>query len=588
MLDRVPVSSTGVRHRAARIGIAFSLVLAMSAAILAQSDVRAQSSALLSLSTVTPADATIYAEVALDPENTELQQLDELLLRLGSDESLIEAIQESAEEASGEVDLTDAELAFVLLPSALESAAAESALGPGDLADQDSVTTELTNLGATEEGIAIVIRPMDIADFEAQATEEAGSDAEIEEYLGLEIVSYVDDDGDNAVYVIIDDFFIYATTVEDAMLFVDASVDGGESLAGVEEFAATSEALPAKRVAFAYMNGELLVDTVAEAAEAEDPTLAPVASEALSPYRAHIGAILGAEENGISLETVMLSTDGSAVEPSGSADDLTFADQMPADTVVFASGHDLGETIALQSLGLALVAAFGSLNSSEVDDTEATPVPMTVDEMYEAVAQFLGFNLKTDFIDQMTGPYAFGVWGVDSQDPAEIGAVLVSGVDDPVVVSDAIGSTTFLIQAGGQGEVSVISRTVGDATVNTVSFHAEGSDMSVDFGVVDDQFVLGLGDGVDTLLLGPDGSLADSPRFIAAMESLPVEYQAVQFVDVAALVEASEAGGAGGMMDDVLITPVAGSMDEVQPESFASVTYVEDGNTRTSAILLFP
>jgi hypothetical protein len=112
--------------------------------------------------------------------------------------------------------------------------------------------------------------------------------------------------------------------------------------------------------------------------------------------------------------------------------------------------------------------------------------------------------------------------------------------------------------------------------------------MSVDFGVVDDQFVLGLGDGVDTLLLGPDGSLADSPRFIAAMENLPAEYQAVQFIDVAALAEASEAGGAGGMMDDVLTTPVAEGMGEVQPESYAAVTYVEDGNTRMSAILLFP
>ena len=33
---------------------------------------------------------------------------------------------------------------------------------------------------------------------------------------------------------------------------------------------------------------------------------------------------------------------------------------------------------------------------------------------------------------------------------------------------------------------------------------------------------------------------------------------------------------------------VVGELGEVQPDSFAAVTYVEDGYTRTSAILLFP
>ena len=75
-------------------------------ALIAQDDVRAQESALLSTSTVTPAEVGLYAEIKLDPENPELQQLDELLLRLGSEESLIEAIEQSAEDATGGVDVT--------------------------------------------------------------------------------------------------------------------------------------------------------------------------------------------------------------------------------------------------------------------------------------------------------------------------------------------------------------------------------------------------------------------------------------------------------------------------------------------------
>ena len=265
--------------------------------------------------------------------------------------------------------------------------------------------------------------------------------------------------------MVIDDFFVYATAADDAKLFVDASLDGGETLAGVDEFVTASDALPAERVAFAYANGELFLEA---AAETDDPTVAPIIDELGGQYRAHIGATLAAEEDGISFESVMIPADGSSVQPKGTADALNYAEQMPADTVVFASGHDLGETTVLRGLGLAMVVGFGSLTSDSLDETEATPVPMTVDQMYDAVAQFLGFNLKTDFLDQLTGPYAFGVWGLDAQDPAAINAVIVSGTNDPVLLEDTIGSISFLVQAAGSGEVSVVSRTVGDNSVNNV------------------------------------------------------------------------------------------------------------------------
>ena len=559
----------------------------MSSALLAQDNVRAQGSALLSTSTVTPAEVGLYAEIKLDPENPELQELDDLLLRLGSEESLIDAIEQSAEDAAGGVDITNAEVAFVMLPSALEIAAGTDAPSLGDLTDPDSVADELaqTGSGVSSEGIAFVIRPPDVAAFEAQVGEVTGPGADTEAYLGYEIVNYEEDDGDSSYYVVIGDFFVYATTADDAKLFVDASLDGGESLASVDEFVAASDALPAERIAFAYANGELFMDA---AAEAEDPMVSPVIDEMFPQYRAHIGATLGAEADGISFESVMIPVDGSSVEPRGTSDALTYADQMPADTVVYTSGHDLGETLVLRGLGLALVVGFGSLTAESFDDTEATPVPMTVDQMYDAVAQFLGFNLKTDFLDQLTGPYAFGVWGLDAQDPAAVSAVVVSGADDPVVLEDTIGSISFLIQAAGSGEVSVVSRTVGDDTVNNVTFDADGTTMSIDFGVVGDEFMLGLGDGVDTLLLGPDGSLADSPTYMEALAHLPADYESIQYFDVAALAELSETTDTGGMMDDLVASPVPVTVAGVQAESFASVSYVEDGYSRTSAIIVFP
>jgi hypothetical protein len=213
---------------------------------------------------------------------------------------------------------------------------------------------------------------------------------------------------------------------------------------------------------------------------------------------------------------------------------------------------------------------------------------MTVDQMYDAVAQFLGFNLKLDFLDQLTGPYAFGVWDLDAQNPAELSAVVISDTNDEVVLGDTIGSISFLVQAAGQGEVRVVSRTVGGSSVNNVTFDADGTTMSIDFGVVGDQFVLGLGDGVNTVLVGPDGSLADSPRYMDALAHLPAEYESIQYVDVAALAELSETAAASDLMGDLVASPVAGTMAETQPDTFASVTYVEDGYSRTSAIIVFP
>src|SRR5919112_1870844 len=90
---RASLVSTRLHHRASRAGLALALVLSMGFALVARSDVQAQDTELLSTATVAPANAAIYAEIKLDPENAELQQLDELFLRLGSDESLIAAIQ---------------------------------------------------------------------------------------------------------------------------------------------------------------------------------------------------------------------------------------------------------------------------------------------------------------------------------------------------------------------------------------------------------------------------------------------------------------------------------------------------------------
>src|ERR671914_8563 len=85
-----------------------------------------------------PATVAFYAELKLDPESQELQELDELLLRLGSEDSLIESIEQSTAELGEEVDIAGAEIAFAILPSALETAAESAAPSLGELSGTES------------------------------------------------------------------------------------------------------------------------------------------------------------------------------------------------------------------------------------------------------------------------------------------------------------------------------------------------------------------------------------------------------------------------------------------------------------------
>ena len=94
--------------------MALSLMAAIGAGLLMQSPARAQEKGLLSTSSVTPADVVLYAEISLDTGSAQLQKFDELLTRLGSTESLIDAINKSADLSDSGVDLTGAE---VLSPS---------------------------------------------------------------------------------------------------------------------------------------------------------------------------------------------------------------------------------------------------------------------------------------------------------------------------------------------------------------------------------------------------------------------------------------------------------------------------------------
>ena len=575
-----------LRERIARSGLAVALIATIGAGVIGAGVVRAQGTSL-STSAVTPADAVFYAEVSLDTTRPELLEFDAILTRLGSEESLVETIESTATDPTSDVDLTGAEVAIVVLPSALESGA--------DLSDDflESATSgeipddlESTGAATGDEGVVVVIRSDDTAGLEASARESAGADVETVTYQGVEIVTDIDADSSVSSFAAVDEFMFAGSSAGELEEFIDLAQGTGDSLGDLEQFEMTSSLLPAERVAFAFTNGPAIMDAVEESMG--DSSTTGLVQELLVNYSGYTGMIVTAEDAGIGFQTVIVPDDGSArAEAINDGAALDMATRMPIDTAVFASGYNLGDSLVLNSLGVALVAIISTSFQSSSDD-EATPVPMSVDELYETAAGLFGFNLKTDFIDQFAGPYAFGVWGVEGEDPANLNVALVSDIDDVQTLDDTVSTITLLVQAAGQGQVNVVSRQLGGGSVNHVDIESDGSTISIDYGIVGDEFVLGVGDGAETVMSAPSESLADSSTYTDALSNLPADFQSVYYVDVAQLSEAS-AGMSEPPLGEEVVPEIFGSpADQTPVESFAAVTYVDEGYTFTSGILVVP
>src|SRR4051795_12161692 len=122
----MPVSSTiaerrrSVKHGVVRVALASSLLIGGVGAALSQ-PAAAQSTSILSVSSLVPKEAILYAETKLDTQSDQMVALDGILQKLGSEGSLIDQIQSASDPISGvALDLEDAEVGIAIMPSAFE------------------------------------------------------------------------------------------------------------------------------------------------------------------------------------------------------------------------------------------------------------------------------------------------------------------------------------------------------------------------------------------------------------------------------------------------------------------------------------
>ncbi|MGI8475338.1 MAG: DUF3352 domain-containing protein, partial [Thermomicrobiales bacterium] len=553
------------RRRIVRAALTLSLLgsmLVTAAVGQSPTTTRAQSTSAHAAAGVTPATAVLYADIVYDVNSAQWKQADVLLKRLGSTgiESALKSDGGSGGGLMGSVrsaGLEGGELALVV--TNLDTVSAQSGnLGAlGGLAKNLPIATPTATSSGSPSGIAVIAKPVTMATAQKSAkaslqADAAAADAKVEtttyKDVSIEAIPANATSGASGqALATVGDFIVYAEAPVDIQPIIDTHAGVIKPLNGVDAFKKVGGEFKGDRVLFGYINGSALGGSL----NGLDTSGMGITSSlgGLLGTQNDTGFTLAAADAGFRIDTVELPTDGSVdAKAGGAAKDLTLAKSVPADSTIFVNGYNLGSGSLLQSLGLVLVSAL----SGVANGGTPTAVP-TADSLYASAAQLLGFNLKADFIDQMVGQYAFALWNVDPANPAKISAVLASGVKSPAALSNTVGSLSFLIQAAAQGRANVTTKTVGDSVLNSVAFGDPAAPITIDYGVLKDRFVLGVGDGATTFGKGVSNSLADSTTFKAALAELPTEYDGVFYANlqqILGLTNSLSSLGTGGSQQD--------------------------------------
>jgi hypothetical protein len=213
--------------------------------------------------------------------------------------------------------------------------------------------------------------------------------------------------------------------------------------------------------------------------------------------------------------------------------------KVPSNTVLMVDGADLGANGALDALGLLLVQSIVGADPRATPPAGVTPEEYE-SQMFDQAAQLLGFNLQTAFIDQLVGEFGLAIWGVETLDPASIGGVFVSDVGDADQVNSAVSQISLLAQAQGQGEFSITTRQIGTDSVNVLDLTQTGTPVTVEYGVVGSQFLLGVNDALNSYTGTVSDPLSANPSYQAALATLPQEHNSVFYLDLGQLIPLAE------------------------------------------------
>lgn len=509
---------------------AFSFVMAMllvasffATAIAVNGGVSgASAQAESSLADVVPSESVLYTEIDLDQSSDQWVKTFELLDRAGLSDLSEQELSASPEEVGQLAEAFEftgkAAIAFTspdaFTTSALDDFSNEAAnmtADPGDFASSD-----------VPEGFVVVLQPTDpealFAQFQSMVTDEAeaaGATVETVDYNGTTIYFWTatDDTTDSTATALINDTVVLAVRPDDVQPVIDTINGDTEPLSSNANFTSVRGAFDSPSLNFGYMDGSAIADQ----AIAEDPELAEVANN----LSASIGWSAYASDNGFHLDTVTIPTEGSDLATL-TAFDPTFAQKFPASSLFFLSGNDLAGTGVFDIFGFALQAAFADSDSGMDVTPVATP---SIDDVYADLEAQLGFNLKTDLFDQLNGEFGIAA-NVDQvlSDAPVMDLVFVSEVADETTVSDVASKITYILNSISDESMTLSEREVDGGTVTSITLDDSttgGFPVTIEYGVVGGELLIGVNNGIDSYLDGATAPLADDATYQLTMAALP-------------------------------------------------------------------
>ncbi len=532
-------------------GISFTvvcmLVLSMLMSVVAfgtPSSVSAQAATTAGTTAkLTPATALAYVSVNLDEKSDQWTLSSELLKRAGLTEALAKSGMDTSKLDAEAQSYLGGHAAFVL-----------TTLPAGDNMSLSSITGEVSGAvtdpatvakGTVPSGFAVIFQnPNPDAlqkQFEDMMKKDAlnsGSKVTVESHGGVSISVVAPTDASSTGQAIarVGDSVVLATTAKDIFPIIDTSKGDLPNLADDAAFKTLKSGLNTDWLSFGLINGSELLTQL----EKLDPK---VADQLTNGTIAQLDAITGftfwADQPGFRLDT--LSVPGkNALKADNAVLTGDFAKKVPGDSLFFANGSNINQYGILDTLGLLFAQAL--VGTGSATPGAATPAslatPATLEEssahIFQQAASVIGFNIKTDFIDQLTGEFGVAVSASDvTSSSPKISAIIVSDTANATKVTDVASKISFILASSLGDKLS--SREVGGASITSIDLSSTGAPLKVEFGVVNGQLLIGTSDGIDSYVNGPTASLADNTVYQDTLAVLPKDATGITFVNVKGL-----------------------------------------------------
>ena len=349
------------------------------------------------------------------------------------------------------------------------------------------------------------------------------------------------------------DFIIAGVSQADVAEIIDV-VDGAtDSLADSVEAQQVAADLPADALSFTFVDGAAILDALDERTLQKLQAMTSPAEQAV--WQAQSGLATSAVEAGFRIDTVVVPGESGDLGSAAIANDpaiVAAAERVPAGTFLYQAGVVPEDAFAGAAYALAL-AVNGEMagDHGHGDALNQLPSEEEIEEEIATASETLGFDLRSELFDLLGGEFiAFSSFPTFDMNGFGFDAVAAITTTDPDTLAETARKIAAWIERG-RSEVDVSVREVDGDTVYVVSDPEMAEGPALEFGVVDDQAVVGTEGGIEDLITEPASSLADDPQYQAVMAVLPSEYYQVSYVDIGQVVD--------------VVTAMLGAMDESGP-----------------------